>query len=182
MNSEKAVTWLEREGFNQWILTRGDEEKVSSYDSENESVSEGVERFRDIIELQQPGKFLLKGYKGKSKQASAMSFRFDIKPEISNSAPRGFQGNREFDAQAIFDKAEESALRKFEMNQWRKDIESKIAELRKDVSDLAQALKDLNDDEEDNDETALDRVSDVAEKLPNLMNGLQSLSGFLSKK
>lgn len=179
MSPEKAIQWLEREGFNQWILYRGEDEKVSSYDSENESVADGIERFTDIIDLQSTGKYVLKGYKGKSKQASAVTFRFEIKPEPVAAAPRQNFGSERFDPQALFDKAKEAALREFETAQWKKDVEKRLSALESAVEDIRKATLDLNDEDEDNDDSAIDRLSNGAAKLPGLIEGFNSMRGLL---
>lgn len=179
MSPEKAIQWLEREGFNQWILYRGEDEKVSSYDSENESVSEGVARFSDIIELQSTGKYVLKGYKGKSKQASAVTFRFEIKPESVAAAPRQNFSPERFDPQALFEKAKDAALREFQHDQWKKDVDKRLSVLEVAVEEIRKASIELNDNDEDNDDSAIERLTNGAAKLPGLIEGFKSMKGLL---
>jgi hypothetical protein len=177
MTSENAIEWLETEQFNQWMLFRGDDEKVSSFEGE-ESIQESIERFSKIVKLQMPGKYNLKAYKGKSKQASASSFRFDIKPEVHAPGSRTQSSGSGFNAQEMYDRAEQSAYNKFLLDRWRKDVDQNFDTLFKEIEGIKKSILELNDEYEDNDDNAMERISNVAQQVPGIAKGLEGLKGM----
>lgn len=184
MTPEYAVQWLIEERFNQWRLFRdknGADEKVSEYDSDNESETEAVERLQRILPLQQPGKYELRGYKGKSKQAAQSIFRFDIKTP-SASAVSANASQPAFDPEQWMKKAEEAAYAKLEFKNWQKEIEKRIDCLETSLKDVALSVKEFHDDDDENDGDAFSRITDVADKIPKLQGGLQALQGMLKMK
>ncbi|HEV7379955.1 MAG TPA: hypothetical protein VGN64_09195, partial [Dyadobacter sp.] len=114
----------------------------------------------------------------KSANASAVNFRFEVKnetPVVSNS---GRSGGSPYNPQDLFDKAKEAALNEFRVEQWKKDVDLKIESLMKEISDIKLTIKELHDDDEDNDDDALDRISEVATKIPGIANGIKGISGL----
>ncbi|WP_439582960.1 hypothetical protein [Dyadobacter bucti] len=182
MTSEKAIQWIEREKFNQWRLFRGDNDKVSEYDSGDESYEDSIDRLRDVLLLLYPGKYTLKGWVGKNKQAAQSSFIFDVKtPSVSQTSPMHPQ-SQNFNPKEIFEQAEASALIKFQMEQWRKDVDKRLDKLESDVLEIAKSIKDLHNDDDDDDDDALDRMTGIAERIPKLASGMGALRGMLNGK
>lgn len=179
MNADAAIEWLEIEGFDQWRLFRGDGDgqKVSEFES-SESQEEALNRLRRILPLQSVGKYTLKGWKGKSRQAAQSLFTFDIKPQpVIQAAPQGRA--REVDFDELYRKAEEQAFKRLEDLKWRESVDSRLTLLEKGIEDLKKSMLELHDDNDDNDDDALERITNVAGKLPQIQNGLQSLRGML---
>lgn len=176
MTTENAIAWLQAEKYNQWRLNRGEDEKVSEYDSEAESEEEAVERLITILKLQQPGKYTLKAYKGKSRQAAFSTFRFEIlRPHV---APAHANSNSHPDYQEIFEKAKALARAEFEEQQFKKEVYERLVKLELEVEKIAKSVLELNDDDEDNDDDALTRLSSVASQLPTLAKGFDSMKGL----
>jgi len=180
MTADNAITWLQAENFNQWRLNRGEDEKVSEYVSDNESEDEALERLTHILRLQQPGKYCLRAYRGKSKQAAASTFRFEvfradaIQP-IAKQAPAQQQS---FDYQEIFEKAKAIARAEFEEQAFKKEVLTRLDKLETDFAAISKSVLELNDDDEDNDDDALARLSSVAAQLPTLAKGFDSMRGL----
>ncbi|GGB98450.1 hypothetical protein [Dyadobacter sediminis] len=176
MNADNAIQWIQAERFNQWRLNRGEDEKVSEYDSDNESEEEAVERLTNILRLQQPGKYVLKAYKGKGRQAAQSTYRFEItRPALSQP---GSASHQNFDYQEIFEKAKALARAEFEEQAFKKEVLQRLDSLELEVEKIRKSILELNDEDEENDEDALERLSSVAQKLPGLAKGFDSMKGL----
>lgn len=177
MNADAALEWLDIEGFNQWRLFRGDEDgqKVSEFEA-SESQEEALARLRRILPIQSSGKYTLKGWKGKNRQAAQSIFTFEIKamPVQQHSS-----GSRNYDLDEIRKEAERAAYIKYEGEQWRISVDKRLDALEKSIEDLKKSILELHDDDEENDGDAFERLTSVATKLPQLEQGMQSLKGML---
>lgn len=180
MDSKCAYEWLEREQFNQWRLNRGENEKVAEYVESDESIEDSLLRFQDIIKLQQPGSYMLNGYRGKGRQAAKAIFRFDI-PSVNTVSTTTKMNSPAFDYNELLQKAKDLALNQFREEQFKEDIKLRLTAIESDIKDLKKVIADLTDDNEDNDDNALAKLSTVGEKLPGLISGLSNLKGMILK-
>lgn len=177
MNADSAIEWLVTENFNQWRLFRGENgEKVSEFE-ESESQDEAVRRLKNILMLQSPGKYQLKGWRGKGRHASQSVFRLEIKQPTA--AQSNFSGSQNFDVKEIFEKAKEAALQEMQQRAWKEMVETRLAGLEKGLEDLRKSVLEFNDDDDDNNDDAFERITQVAGQIPKFTNGLQSLNGLL---
>ena len=180
MNADAALEWLDIEGFNQWRLFRGDEDgqKVSEFEA-SESQDEALARLRRILPIQSPGKYTLKGWKGKNRQAAQSIFTFDIKPQpVMQSQSQG-HSSRGIDMDEVYRKAEEQAFKRLEDLKWRESVDNRLTALEKTIEDIKKTILELHDDDEENDDDAFTRLTSAATKLPQLESGLNSLKGML---
>lgn len=181
MNADAAIEWLEVEGFDNWRLFRGDADgqKVSDFESDKEDKQTALDRLRRILPLQSAGKYTLKGWNGKHKQAAQSHFIFDIRPQPVVSQSQQSLGHRNHDIDEIRREAEKAAYLKLEAENWRKEVDKRLDALEKATSDIALSVKQLNDDDDENDLDALERITNVATKLPQLQSGLNAFKGML---
>lgn len=179
MNADAAIQWLEIEGFNQWRLFRGEGEaqKVSEFEA-SESQDEALGRLRQILPLQQPGKYTLKGWRGKNRQAAQSVFTFDIKA-MPVMAQSNLPAARNYDLEDIRREAEKAAFIKLEAEQWRRSVDEFMAWTKKEIEDIKKTILELHDDDEENDDDAFSRLTSAATKLPQLESGFNSLKGML---
>jgi len=179
MNADAALQWLEIEGYNQWRLFRGEGEaqKVSEFES-SENQEDALDRLRKILPLQSAGKYTLKGWRGKNRTAAQSIFTFDIKPQpVMPLAQSGH--SRSVDMDEVYRKAEEQAFKRLEDLKWRESVDKRLDALDKTVEDLRKTVLELHDDDDDNDHDALERITNVAGKIPQIQTGLNSLRGML---
>jgi hypothetical protein len=181
MDSERAISWLEKEGFNQWRLNRGEKEKVAEYTKSEETFEESIEKLRETLPLQAPGEYLLNAYKGHGKQAAKSTFRFVIqKPENNMSFPAA--RNENYSYNDILEAAKKLALAEMMEMEFKKNVLARLDALELDMKDIKKSLQEFTDDDDENDGDAVERLSNIGEKLPGLMKGLDSLGGFLQRK
>lgn len=181
MNADAALEWLDIEGFNQWRLFRGDDDghKVSEFEA-SESQEEALARLRRILPIQSPGKYTLKGWKGKSRQAAQSIFTFEIKPQSAMHPVSQGQAGKQVDMDELYRKAEERAYLRLQAENWQKLVDKRLDDLEQGLADLKKTVLELHDDDDDNDQGALDRLTTVATKIPQLQQGLNSLKGMLN--
>lgn len=179
---EKAIHWIGLESYNQWSLHNAKGEKVSEYDSADEDQNEAKERLSGILELQEPGRYSLKAWKGKSRNAAASVYNFELKRQ-TQPVPQNFGGmsQQNISFEEMMQKAKALALAEMEEKQFKEDVLKRLSAIESDINDLKKVMEDLTDNDDENDESALDRLESVGTKLPNIMKGLDSMKGIFSK-
>lgn len=176
MTVEKAISWIQLNNFGRWRLYKG-EDKVDEFDPEKteDSPDDAAQRLFQVLELLGPGAYKLKGWNGKSRQAAQSVFAFSVSPVPTQSPV----SRSHSDADEIYRKARQDAEA---MMRFERRIERLEENYLKIVEEVKEINKLLNDDDDENDEDALDRLSGLAEKLPDLATGFSSLGSMFSKK
>lgn len=169
MTSENAIIWLSAQKFTRWRLYRGEteKEKVDEFDEGETDVTpeEAAERLAGTLSLLASGLYVLKGWRGKGRQAAQSVFRFNA----NTTTNRAMNHGQSMDIQEIIRKAEENAYIKLELANWRKEVDKRL-------DNIETLLKKLTDDDEDNDEDAIEKFT---ERVPQIANAFSSVKSLL---
>lgn len=170
MTTENAIIWLSGQKFTRWRLYRGEteKEKVDEFDEEeaDSTPEEAAERLSRTLGLLSPGLYVLKGWKGKGRQAAQSVFRFNVDQRTHRTTMNNSQS---LDIQEIIRKAEEAAYTKLEAENWRKKVDERL-------DNIETLLKKLTDDDDDNDEDAIEKFT---ERVPQIANAFSSVKSLL---
>jgi hypothetical protein len=185
MTADYAAIWIGAERHNQWRLEKvegTDVKKVSMHESDSESFQESLERLNQVLPILAPGKYQLKAWSGKSKQASQDIFEFEVKRSAQLPVNQSVGGSGQpFNLEEYLEKARQAALVQFEFEQWKKELVKRVDALEKNFEDLAKSVQELHDDDDENDGDAFQRVTDIAGRLPKLTEGFKSMQGLFTK-
>lgn len=169
MTTENALIWLSAQKFTRWRLYRGEteKEKVDEFDEGDTDASpeEAAERLAGTLNLLSPGLYVIKGWKGKGRQAAQSVFRFNADTKNSRSMSHG----NNMDIQEIMRKAEEAAFAKLELQNWRNEVDKRL-------ENIETLLKKLTDDDEDNDDDAIEKFT---ERVPQIASAFSSVKSLL---
>lgn len=176
MNTESAIEWLSKKKFNFWRLETSTGTKVDDYDPDEGDADAAINELGDLLQMASPGKYILKGWNGKHKQAAQSNFAFEIPRQRAESASRA---NSPASMEELFLKARSEALREFTLQQTLKEMREDIDFLKKE---FIEVKKMLNDDDEENDDDAVSKLNSLTDKIPGLAAGFDSLKEMLSKK
>jgi hypothetical protein len=182
MNISNAYDWLELGHFNQWrvnCLDSSKPEKVGEYVEKPEIIEDALLKFSDVCSKLKAGAYVINAYVGNGKQASQSSFKFDILNYQQSQPSKNM--NETFNYSELLEKARTLALNEFREEQYKKDVELRLLALESDIKDLKKVIKDLTDDDVDNDGDALAKLSNVGDKLPGLISGFSNLKSILTK-
>lgn len=182
MTQDNAIQWIGLEEYNQWRLENAKGEKISEFDSAEEDSAAAVGRLEGVLALLESGRYVLKAWKGKNRNAAASTFSFEVKKQMQSQSHL-FGGNHQqnISFSEMMEKAKALALAEMEENKFKQDVRKELLALRSDVEDLKKVLSDLTDDDDDNDESALDRLEGIGTKLPGIMKGLDSMKSIFAK-
>lgn len=176
MNADSAVEWLSKKKFNFWRLETSTGTKVDDYDPEEGDADAAISELGDLLQMASPGKYILKGWNGKHKQAAQSNFAFEIPRQRAETSSRA---NSSTSMEELFLKAKSEAYKEYQLQQTLKEMREDIDFLKKE---FIEVKKMLNDEDPENDEDAVSKLNSLTEKIPGLAAGFDSLKEMLSSK
>ncbi|KAB7728429.1 hypothetical protein F5984_18840 [Rudanella paleaurantiibacter] len=164
---EQALTYFRLRSKPYWCLER-DGKKIHEFDGTDLAQSEN--ELTEYLQLLNTGRYTLKVRESKNGQAGQGQYEFTIgaKPRPTTAQPAQNMGISAADLDTYKKELREQIEKELRQEMRLQALEDSIIEIR-------NQLKKLTDDDDENDESAIDRMTDVVSKMPGLLSGLKGL-------
>lgn len=175
MSTDNAIEWLEENEFYRWRLFNSTGGKVQEFehDSDTEKAQQALELLRKTFRLMAPGKYVLKGWVGKNRNASQSEFNFTKTAEPANNHMSQQAENNSLEN--VYNKGYQEAERYLRLEYRIKAIEDAVTAMK---TELTSIHKQLTDDDKGNDGDALERLGKMAGMAPDLANALSAFKSL----
>jgi len=170
MTTENAIEWLEENEFYRWRLFNSSGGKVQDYDPEKtENAAEAIDKLKKAFRLMAPGKYTLKGWQGKNRNAAQSEFQFSKdKEQISKNT--SMDTGRE-----TYEKGYQDALNYLRLEHRVEKLEELVNAFREELKEIHDKLTDKDPK---NDDDALTRLGKVASMAPDLASAFSSFKSL----
>lgn len=149
-----------------WRIENNSGVKKGSY--EGETTEDAIQALRDRYNDLSAGNYVLKYRKASTNEKGQDSENFLVPRGGKESSNYQSSNNNMGDSlQTLLQIVKEQAEMKVEMQYMRKELD----QLKQEVKDI---YDDLTDEDPENDKSALDRLSEIADKVPKIANTVKS--------
>jgi len=170
MTTDNAIEWLEENEFYRWRLFNSSNGKVQDYDpATTENAQEAIDKLKKAFRLMAPGKYTLKGWQGKNRNAAQSEFMF-AKEKESTSKTMNLDTNRE-----TYEKGYQDAINYLRLEHRVEKLEDLVNNFRDELKEVHAKLTD-NDPENDGD--ALSKLGKMASMAPDLASAFNAFKSL----
>lgn len=148
-----------------WRIENNSGVKKGSY--EGETTEDAIQALRDRYNDLSAGNYVLKYRKSSTNEKGQDSENFVVPRGGKESSNYQSSNNMGDSLQTLLQIVKEQAEMKVEMQYMRKELD----QLRQEVKGI---YDDLMDEDPENDKSALDRLSEIADKVPKIANTVKS--------
>lgn len=148
-----------------WRIENNSGVKKGSY--EGETTEDAIQALRDRYNDLSAGNYVLKYRKASTNEKGQDSENFVVPRGGKESSNYQSSNNMGDSLQTLLQIVQQQAEMKVEMTYMRKELD----QLKQEVKAI---YDDLTDDDPENDKSALDRLSEIADKVPKIANTVKS--------
>lgn len=148
-----------------WRIENNSGVKKGSY--EGETAEDAIQALRDRYNDLSAGNYVLKYRKASTNEKGQDSENFVVPRGGKESSNYQSSNNMGDSLQTLLQIVQQQAEMKVEMQYMRKELD----QLKQEVKAI---YDDLTDDDPENDKSALDRLSEIADKVPKIANTVKS--------
>ena len=175
--TSNARTFLELNELADWVIEKGDGKQIAN-SGEFSDLTASLNHFTKSIELIPVGAYTLRGKKAGRQNSTYQYFPFSKALAVQPTQPPAFSFGNPMDMMQMLQKVKDDARREFEQEQRLKDLEKVQQEILTTVKALADSVKKLTDDDDENDGSAVRTLTEITEAIGKGGELLESFQGF----
>jgi hypothetical protein len=148
-----------------WTLYDSKDKKVADFSGDS---ADGIQEFEKFYGMLSDGKYRLCVHKSERLDRGCNSLNFTKNNAMAGTqSPANFGGHSDFLLQLVAQNAEYKVTIKYQ--------DERLSKLEKQVEELRKAIIDLNDDDEENDESALSKLTSNFGDIAKMAGNAKSL-------